>query len=519
MTCQYDKSKEMWYDVWAKIGVVVVPGGVFHIRRVFGIVNIVLAVAIVTVLVYALAIGSRSPFKRGSAPAGGDSLAAGGATTTAASGKAMSDTTTKRGGDTGGNGADSDGADGDDASGNSAGISGAGGNGAVISGAGGNSDSGNSYSGTKTANANNTAADPAVHTITSIITIPRAALQSSGSQGETRPAARYESASASSEAASTTATATFASTATASAASSTATVTMTPTTTAETAANAAVTVESAATAAAMAESAASNTDAAEAATSSAAATASASAASTAQVTSATTLQPTTTTQQPTAVQTAKKDAKAISGKIICIDPGHQVKQNSELEKVAPDSDEKKPKVSSGTAGIATGDMEYVLNLAVGLKLKKLLEDGGATVVMTRTTHDVNISNIERAKIGNDAKSDLVIRIHADGSDNRDVKGISMLIPSSRHVGEALAATSKKAGGIVLNEVIAVTGAKDRGLSVRDDMTGFNWSTVPVILIEMGFMSNADEDRLLATDEYRDKLAIGLYNGCVAFFTE
>ena len=53
--------------------------------------------------------------------------------------------------------------------------------------------------------------------------------------------------------------------------------------------------------------------------------------------------------------------------------------------------------------------------------------------------------------------------------------------------------------------------------MRDDMTGFNWSTVPVILIEMGFMSNAEEDKLLATDDYRNKLAKGLYNGCVSFF--
>ena len=50
------------------------------------------------------------------------------------------------------------------------------------------------------------------------------------------------------------------------------------------------------------------------------------------------------------------------------------------------------------------------------------------------------------------------------------------------------------------------------------MTGFNWSKVPVILIEMGFMSNAAEDKLMATDEYRSKLAAGLFNGCVAHFS-
>ena len=211
------------------------------------------------------------------------------------------------------------------------------------------------------------------------------------------------------------------------------------------------------------------------------------------------------------------NAAVLKGKIICIDPGHQKKQNSDLEPVAPGSSEKKAKVSSGTAGISTGDTEYALNLAVALKLRDLLEAQGATVVMTRTGNDVNISNAERAKIGNDAKADLAIRIHADGSTNRDTKGLSMLIPSSKHIGDELASVSKKAGQVCLDEVIAATGAKNRGLSVRDDLTGFNWSTVPVILVEMGFMSNAEEDRLLATDEYRAKMAKGLYNGCVVYF--
>jgi len=238
-------------------------------------------------------------------------------------------------------------------------------------------------------------------------------------------------------------------------------------------------------------------------------------------TAARAIAPATSTAATEATRSAaiNMDANSLKGKIICLDPGHQRKQNSDLELVAPNGSVKKPKVSSGTAGIVTGDMEYALNLAVAIKLKDRLEAQGAKIVMTRTSHDVDISNIERAKIGNDAKADLVIRIHADGSTNRDTKGVTMLIPSSRHVGETIAATSKKAGQAVLDEVIAATGARSRGLSVREDMTGFNWSKVPVILIEMGFMSNADEDRLLATDEYREKMAKGLYNGCVSYFSD
>jgi len=147
----------------------------------------------------------------------------------------------------------------------------------------------------------------------------------------------------------------------------------------------------------------------------------------------------TTTSSPPVVP----DAGALKGKTICLDPGHQRRQNNETEQIAPGSSTKKPKVSSGTAGIATGELEYVLNLAVAIKLRDLLEASGANVVMTRTVNDVDISNIERAVIGNEAKADLVIRIHADGSTNREVNGVSMLIPSPEHVGEDIAAVSKR----------------------------------------------------------------------------
>jgi N-acetylmuramoyl-L-alanine amidase len=208
--------------------------------------------------------------------------------------------------------------------------------------------------------------------------------------------------------------------------------------------------------------------------------------------------------------------RPLAGKIVVIDPGHQQNQNSDQEPVAPNSSVKKAKVTSGTAGVTTGTAEYIITLDVGLKLRDLLVSQGATVVMTRDRHDVDVSNVERAKIGNDANADLAVRLHADGSADSSVKGISMLVPSADYVGQALADTSAEAGSLVLSAVISRTGAKNRGVVKRDDMTGFNWSTVPCILIEMGFMSNADEDRLLNSPEYQDKLAHGLYDGIAAF---
>jgi N-acetylmuramoyl-L-alanine amidase len=177
----------------------------------------------------------------------------------------------------------------------------------------------------------------------------------------------------------------------------------------------------------------------------------------------------------------------------------------------------KEKTSSGTQGIATGLPESQLNLMVSLKLRDALEAHGIRVVMTRTSENVRLSNVERATIGNDAHADLVVRIHADGNDDHNMHGIHVLYPVSiPGWTDKIAAASKKAAALAQAELVAATGAVDRGIDPRDDMTGFNWSKVPVILPEMGFMSNAAEDRLLADADYQAKIVKGLTRAVLSF---
>jgi N-acetylmuramoyl-L-alanine amidase len=205
---------------------------------------------------------------------------------------------------------------------------------------------------------------------------------------------------------------------------------------------------------------------------------------------------------------------------ICIDPGHQRKGNNAKEETAPGSGITKPKVSSGTAGTATKKDEYVLTLEVGLKLKKKLENEGYNVIMTRETHDVNISNKERSVMTNNAGCSLYIRIHADGSENRNASGISVLTSSSKNkYTQKVQASSDRFSRIILEETLKTTGAKSRGVSYRDDLTGTNWSTVTNTLIEMGFMSNPEEDRKLSTPEYQDKMVDGMVNGINRYLRE
>jgi N-acetylmuramoyl-L-alanine amidase len=208
--------------------------------------------------------------------------------------------------------------------------------------------------------------------------------------------------------------------------------------------------------------------------------------------------------------TSPKDQLPLTDHIIGIDAGHQAKGNNEQERVAPDSRETKPKVSSDTSGVSTGTPEYELNLAVALKLQAILEERGATVIMSRDVNDVDISNKERAEMMNDADADLCIRIHANGGGSSQ-SGAMMLVPDG-HVPSEIEKQSREAGETIFKAYLAATGATDLGVIPRSDMTGFNWSTVPVCLIEMGFMTNKTEDKLMETDEYRNKCALGLADG-------
>ncbi len=208
----------------------------------------------------------------------------------------------------------------------------------------------------------------------------------------------------------------------------------------------------------------------------------------------------------------------LTGKTICVDPGHEVTSLRVQEPISPKSSATKEAFVGGAAG--ANQTEEQLNLAVGLKVKALLEEQGATVVMTRTTHESDMTSYKRALLANETHSDLCVRIHADGSESSSVYGMSMLVPYGDQLAtQDIVAPSQRAGECVLNAALAATGAKNNGIVQRSDLTGFNFVEVPTILIEMGFLSNPDEDARMLTDEYRTQLAQGICNGIVNYFAE
>ena len=174
--------------------------------------------------------------------------------------------------------------------------------------------------------------------------------------------------------------------------------------------------------------------------------------------------------------------------------------------------------SRQTSG-ATGEARVAL--AIALRTRRLLLARGYRVAMTRTGPTIHLGdgdgNIARARFCNRRHAALMVRIHADGAADRSLHGVSTLVPAWRRGWtNDIYGRSVRAGRALQKAVTRATGAADRGIVQRTDLTGFNWADVPVVLVESGFLSNPTEARRLKTAAYQQRVALGLTRGVSAF---
>ena len=203
--------------------------------------------------------------------------------------------------------------------------------------------------------------------------------------------------------------------------------------------------------------------------------------------------------------------------LICLDPGHGTPPTigRQLEPIGPGSNVMKIKDGGGAHG------EAAVALAIAKRTRALLLARGYRVAMTRTGPTIHLGegdgNIARAKFCNRRHAALMVRIHADGSGDRALHGVSTLVPAwHRGWTDDIYARSLRAGRALQAAVVSATGAANRGIVRRTDLTGFNWADVPSVLVETGFLSNPNDSRLLHTPSYQQRVARGLANGVDSF---
>jgi N-acetylmuramoyl-L-alanine amidase CwlD len=178
----------------------------------------------------------------------------------------------------------------------------------------------------------------------------------------------------------------------------------------------------------------------------------------------------------------------LTGKTIVLDPGH-----------------------GGSDPGACGKQdtyEKEVNLAVAIRLKALLEQAGVNVILTRTG-DKFIGLYERAYLANRHRANLFISIHANSHPNSNIHGIEVFhYPRMKQ--------SHRLAEIILDSLSRSTGLQKLGVKTNNFVV-IRETAMPSILVELGFLSNYTEERLLKSAEFRDKAAIGIFNGIIGFF--
>lgn len=200
---------------------------------------------------------------------------------------------------------------------------------------------------------------------------------------------------------------------------------------------------------------------------------------------------------------------------LCIDPGHQLLPDLSLEPISPGSTLQKPKCASGTFGILTKKPEYEIVLEVALLVEALLIPCNCQVVLTRRSNNVQLSNITRAGIANESGADFWIRLHCNGVNHQWKsfffwkRGVLTLVPEKNFHTEKFYEASCKIAEIFHSCLVSTTRFPNLGIERRSNLTGFNWSEIPVVLLELGYLTNFFEESCLVDKDYIEKMSLAI----------
>ncbi|WP_343953427.1 N-acetylmuramoyl-L-alanine amidase [Nonomuraea longicatena] len=211
----------------------------------------------------------------------------------------------------------------------------------------------------------------------------------------------------------------------------------------------------------------------------------------------------------------------LTGKVVVIDPGHNGGNYRDPKAINRKVNVLTKWKACDTTGTETtnGYTEAAFTWDVSNRFAKLLKERGATVKLTRSSNDgVGPCITERAAIGNKAKADAAVSVHADGSAPGN-KGFHIIMPekiggpvdpvvgASRRLGVDLRDSIAKETGLPYSTYIG-----RKGLDFRDDLGGLNLSTVPKVLVEAGNMKNPGEAAKFQNPAFRQRLAEALADG-------
>ncbi|MFF8903994.1 N-acetylmuramoyl-L-alanine amidase [Streptomyces olivaceoviridis] len=220
----------------------------------------------------------------------------------------------------------------------------------------------------------------------------------------------------------------------------------------------------------------------------------------------------------------------LKGKVVVIDPGHNPGNFRHTAEINRPVDIGTNRKECDTTGTSTNDgyTEARFTLDVTHRLRDLLERQGATVKLTRDGDSPAWGPCvdERARIGNTARADAAISIHADGSAPGD-RGFHVILPGSVHAGaadtRAIVGPSHDLGVRIAGTFLRETGeppsnylGDGTGLVTRTDLGGLNLSTVPKVFIECGNMRDSKDAALLTSGAWRQRAAQGISEGIVSF---